>query len=81
MSFELLSWVLVFLSLAGNIFVVKKNVIGQWLWAISNVGWVCYDLYIGANSQAFLFAVYFGLCVWGIIEWSKDKPKTVANEK
>lgn len=73
-SFDL-SWVLVLMSLAGNVFVIKKNVIGQWLWAIANVGWVTYDLSIGAYSQAFLFAVYFGLCVWGITEWSKKQPE------
>ncbi len=80
MSFESLSWILVILSLAGNIFVVKKNVIGQWLWAISNVGWVTYDLYIEAYSQAFLFAVYLGICVWGIIAWTKDSKKEMAKE-
>jgi hypothetical protein len=71
MSFETLSWILVALSLAGNIFVVKKNVLGQYLWALSNIGWISYDVWIGANSQAFLFAVYLGMCVWGIIAWSK----------
>ena len=72
MSVETLTWVLVILSLTGNVFVNKKNVLGQWLWALSNVGWVSYDLYIGAYSQAFLFCVYFGMCVWGIIAWSRD---------
>ncbi len=75
MSFDNLSWALVILSLAGNIFVIKKNVLGQWLWAFSNVGWITYDLYIGAFSQAFLFTVYLGLCVWGIIAWTKDSKK------
>lgn len=75
LSFENLSWVLVVMSLAGNIFVNKKNVIGQWIWAVANVGWICYDLYIGANSQAFLFAAYLGICIWGIIEWSRDDKK------
>lgn len=72
MSFEAFSWILVVLSLAGNIFVIKKNVIGQWLWAVSNIGWIAFDLSIGAYSQAFLFAVYLGLCIWGIIAWSKE---------
>jgi nicotinamide riboside transporter PnuC len=76
MSFETLSWALVVLSLAGNVFVIKKNVLGQWLWAFSNIGWVIFDLYIGAYSQAFLFAVYLGLCIWGIIAWTKDQSKS-----
>lgn len=73
MNFDNFSWILVALSLLGNVFVIRKNVIGQWLWALSNVGWVSYDLYIGNQSQAFLFAVYFCLCVWGIISWSKPQ--------
>lgn len=75
MILERLSWILVGLSLLGNIFVIRKNVIGQWLWAIANVGWVAYDLWIGANSQAFLFFVYLLLCIWGIYAWTKDDQK------
>jgi len=71
MSWEQLSWILVFLSLAGNVFVIKKNVVGQWLWATSNIGWVIFDVSIGAYSQACLFMVYTGMCIWGIIAWSK----------
>jgi hypothetical protein len=78
MSLELLSWVFVFLSLAGNVFVIKKNVLGQWLWATANIGWIGYDLYIGAYSQAFLFTVYLGMCVWGIIAWTKEASKASA---
>ena len=80
MSIDQLSWILVVLSLAGNFFVIKKNVLGQWLWAISNIGWVSYNLYSGLYSQAFLFAVYFGLCIWGIIAWTKEGRTKLANE-
>ena len=73
------SWGLVALSLAGNYFVIKKNVLGQWLWAISNVGWVSYNLYIGANSQAVLFGVYLILCIWGIISWTKAAKEAKAS--
>jgi len=75
MSMESLSWVLVVLSLAGNVFVIKKNVLGQWLWALANLGWISFDLYIEAYSQAFLFAVYLGMCIWGIVAWSKESSK------
>lgn len=72
MSWETLSWCLVVTSLVGNVFVIKKNVVGQWLWAIANVGWVAYNIYLNAPAQAFLFSVYTGLCIWGIIAWSKE---------
>ncbi len=69
---DYLAWVLVVLSLAGNIFVNRKQVIGQWLWAIANVGWIAFNLYKGINPQAFLFTVYLGICAWGIIKWTKE---------
>jgi nicotinamide riboside transporter PnuC len=75
MSMETFSWALVAISLAGNIFVIKKNVLGQWFWAVSNTGWVFFDFYIGAYSQAFLFAVYLGLSIWGITVWTKEQAK------
>lgn len=81
MDYSILSWVLVILSLAGNYFVIKKNVLGQWLWAISNLGWITYDLYIGAYSQAFLFSAFLGLCIWGIISWTREDARKVKREE
>lgn len=72
MEFENLSWILVAISLTGNYFVIKKNVIGQWLWAVGNLGWILFDLSIAAYSQAFLFAVYLAMCIWGISIWNKE---------
>lgn len=79
MELQHLSWILVILSLAGNVFVIKKNVLGQWLWAISNLGWIAFDISLGAYSQAVLFVVYLGMCIWGIIAWTKEK-QTIAAE-
>lgn len=81
MAVEDLSWVLVFLSLAGNVFVIKKNVLGQWIWATANLGWIMFDIYIGAYSQATLFLVYLGMCVWGIIAWTKENNEKIAEVK
>lgn len=78
MQFESLSWILVAISLLGNYFVIKKNVVGQWLWAVGNVGWIVFDVTIGAYSQAFLFAVYLAMCVWGIREWTKESKAKAA---
>ena len=69
------SWILVVLSLIGKPLVIKKRVLGQWIWAVSNIGWVFYNLSIDAYSQAFLFGVYLCLSIWGIIEWSDFSKK------
>lgn len=79
MSFENLSWVLVAISLLGNIFVIKRNVIGQWLWTVGNTGWILYDLSMGAYSQAFLFAAYLAMSIWGVIEWTRQDAKQKAS--
>ena len=80
MSFETFSWVFVVLSLAGNVYVIKKNVLGQWVWAFANVGWISFDLYIGAYSQATLFTIYLAMCIWGIIAWTRDDRKIVQSK-
>jgi hypothetical protein len=81
MLLDSLSWALVALSLVGNYFVIKKNVLGQWLWAIGNLGWIIFDISLGAYSQAFLFAVYFSMCVWAIILWTKEAAVRKAPER
>lgn len=80
MAFEDLSWVLVLISLAGNAFVIKRNVIGQWLWTVGNTGWILYDLSMGAYSQAFLFSAYLAMSIWGVIEWTKEDAKKAAEK-
>lgn len=77
MTFEQISWVFVALSLTGNVFVIKKHVAGQWLWAVANIGWISFNVYRGSYSQAFLFTVYLGMCVWGIYQWSKKPEETL----
>ncbi|HET9844066.1 MAG TPA: hypothetical protein VFP93_05365 [Gammaproteobacteria bacterium] len=72
MSWEAVSWVLVVSSLIGNIFIIKKHVFGQWLWAVSDLGWIFYNIHLGATAQAFLFFIYTTLCIWGIITWSRE---------
>lgn len=72
MQFEDLSWVLVAISLTGNFFVIKKNVLGQWLGAFGNLCWIAFDISLGAYSQAFLFGIYCAMCIWGIMLWSKE---------
>ena len=69
------SWILVVTSLFGNIFVIHKNVLGHWLWAFSNVGWISYYLTLNAHPPAFLFTVYLGLSIWGIYSWTKEERK------
>lgn len=75
MDWKDLTWILVVMSLMGNVFVNKKNVIGQWMWMFANIGWMVYDIYMETYSQACLFGVYFFMTVWGVYAWTKDAKK------
>ncbi|MDP1880751.1 MAG: hypothetical protein Q8K60_07415 [Parachlamydiaceae bacterium] len=77
MNFEDITWIFVATSVIGNAFVIKKNVGGQWICAIANLGWMCFDISIGAYSQAVLFGIYFFICIWGVIVWSKEKENSL----
>ncbi len=41
------------------------------LWLLTNSAWMLIDIRARLFSQAFLFLVYVGLSVWGIVRWSK----------
>lgn len=73
MNWQDFTWILVGMSIVGNIFVNKKNVIGQWLWVFANIGWMFYDISVGSYSQASLFAIYFFMSLWGVYSWMKDE--------
>jgi nicotinamide riboside transporter PnuC len=68
-----MSWILVILSIAGVILNIYKRKECFVIWGITNLGWAIYDFKIGAYAQGVLFAVYFGLAVWGIIKWRKEE--------
>ena len=70
-----ISWIFTLMSLVGNVFVIKKHVAGQIIWAVSNVCWAAYFFSIKEIASAVLFSVYLLLCIWGIISWRKEKPK------
>ena len=70
---EAFSWLFTFLSLLGYFFVIRKLLIGQWVWAISNIGWVAYHIYKDNPSSACLFAIYLAMNIWGITVWSREE--------
>ena len=69
---ENFSWIITAASLAGVVLNIKKNRACFAIWACTNLFWCIYDFMIGAWAQSALFAVYFCLAIWGIIEWRKD---------
>ena len=69
---HILTAVAVALSLAGTWANAKRKRWGFLCWVCANTFWVTYNVYHGMYAQAALFAVYFGLAVYGWERWKKD---------
>lgn len=66
------TWIVAAMSVAGAILNIRRNRLGFILWSITNASWTIYDFAIGAYAQSALFAVYFGLAIWGICAWKRE---------
>lgn len=72
---ENLTWVLVVLSVVGNISIVYDfHITGYSFWTVANVGWISYNLYIEEFPQMSLFVVYLFLSLLGIYKQVKKEP-------
>lgn len=70
-AFGIFTWILTAGAITGVILNIKKKRICFYIWAVTNASWAIVDFYKGIPAQGFLFTVYFGLAIWGIIEWRK----------
>lgn len=71
--YQILSFLAMGSSLLGNLFVAKKKKIGFYIWIASNILWISVNLMsISINiSQIFMYVVYTGINIYGIINWSE----------
>ena len=70
-----MGWILAVLSVAGYLFVAKKNVVGLWLWLVANIGWVVINLSIKQYAQVSTYGFFVIITGYGIWEWTKDARK------
>jgi len=68
---DLWHWPLVAGSLIGVVLNIRHDRRCFVVWTITNAIWCGVDWWAGIYSQAALQAVYCGLAVWGLIEWSR----------
>ena len=59
------------LSISGNIFVNRKDILGLYIWLVGSFLWVCISFYSKEWQQFIMFLVYFLLNIEGIIRWRK----------
>ena len=78
-----LTWILVVLSILGNVFVIyDRKTTGYVVWLVANSGWIVYNIYIAEYSQMSLFIVYSFLSTLGILVECRKKSSvpTVQNQ-
>ena len=71
------TWLITIASIIGTVANIYKK---KWcfvIWLFTNLAWFIIDLRAGLYAQAFLFAVYFLLAVWGLYQWNME---AVVNE-
>jgi len=66
------TWGLTLFSIIGVILNIKKKKSCFYIWAGTNFAWMVVDYVSGLYAQAFLFLIYFGLAIWGIIAWRRN---------
>lgn len=66
-----MTWLITVLSIVGVVLNIKKRRSSFGVWAVTNAAWCVVDYWHGLYAQAALFAVYFGLALYGLREWRK----------
>ena len=67
------SWLISGLALAGTILNIYKRRCCFFIWLVTNSYFCLLDFRAGLYSQAFLFAVYAVLAVWGLVQWARER--------
>jgi len=73
----LISWALTLLSVIGAIRNAQGKIDGFYIWVVSNIGWVGYDIYTKQPAQIALFSVYTAITIYGIIKWNQNKKRGI----
>lgn len=67
------TWIVTVLSLVGTVANVKRRSWCFIIWLGTNITWCVVDIRYGLYSQAFLYAIYTGLALWGLHEWRNKR--------
>lgn len=43
-----------------------KKELSYWLWSLSNMYWMYYNMHNKEPQMALMFAVYLAFCLWGL---------------
>ena len=55
------------IAISGYIANIKdKKELSYWLWSLSNMYWMYYNMHNNESQMALMFAVYLAFCLWGL---------------
>jgi len=64
-------WVVTIVSIVGTVLNCRKDARCFYLWIPANGFLVAMNCHTGNYPMALLFAVYFGLAIYGLVHWKK----------
>lgn len=73
-------WCNTIVAIMGTILNARQVRFGFIIWMITNAVFVGFNLYIKIYPIAALFFVYFGLALYGWINWGKKSEKVETSE-
>ena len=74
-NIEKFIWLNTIIAIIGTYLNAKQVRFGFIIWMLTNAGFVFYNVYIQSFAQATLFFVYFGLALFGWLNWGKSHTK------
>lgn len=66
-----LKWLATILAIAGQLLVIKKNILAFGLWNIANAIWIIDASHRQDWAQVSLFSFYIIINIYGIYTWQK----------
>ena len=68
-TYDVSQWVLFAISILAEYWIIKKNVLGFYLWIVLCIGWFTIDYIAGLYGQATSYVFFLLVCIYGAIEW------------
>lgn len=70
---EIISYIVTVLTLVGTVANAFQKSWCFYLWIITNLFWIAYNINIKQYQQAIIYIVNTIICIIGIINWHKNK--------
>ena len=69
---EILTWAMTGITILGTVANSYQKREGFYFWLISNIFWVCYNIYNKMYAQAVVYFFNAAMCIVGLVKWKKN---------